>query len=188
MDILPKGGVLMSANEDKSQDKELEQNKQEKPLSFIGMVVMTGFIGGLLWSGIAYICYMFSFTKLEPNIILEPWAVGDWKESWLGIIISIIAYGLISIGVALVYYAALRKLKSMWVGAGYGVALLALVFLVLNPLFPSMKAVTETDYNTLITSACLYILYGVFIGFSISYEENELRHHHEKEQVKNEGV
>ncbi|MGM0844286.1 MAG: YqhR family membrane protein [Bacillota bacterium] len=171
----------MSAREEEpSSDKKLEQNKQEKPLSFIGMVVTTGFAGGILWSGIAYICYMFSFTKLEPNIILEPWAAGNWKDSWLGIVISILAYGLISIGAALVYYAALRKLKSMWVGAGYGLAIMLVVFLVLNPLFPSMKALTDTDYNTLITSACIYILFGVFIGYSISYEENELRHQQEK--------
>lgn len=183
MDILPKGGVLMSAREQKpSSDKKLEQNKQEKPLSFIGMVIATGFSGGILWSGIAYICYMFSFTKLEPNIILEPWAVGNWKETWLGILISIVGYGLISIGVALVYYALLRKLKSMWVGVGYGIALMLGVFVILNPLFPSMKGLTETDYNTLITLACIYILYGVFIGYSISYEENELRHQHEKEE------
>ncbi|EDL62790.1 YqhR family membrane protein [Bacillus sp. SG-1] len=173
----------MSAREQKpSSDKKLEQNKQEKPLSFIGMVIATGFSGGILWSGIAYICYMFSFTKLEPNIILEPWAVGNWKETWLGILISIVGYGLISIGVALVYYALLRKLKSMWVGVGYGIALMLGVFVILNPLFPSMKGLTETDYNTLITLACIYILYGVFIGYSISYEENELRHQHEKEE------
>ncbi|MGD6966996.1 hypothetical protein FZC78_06325 [Rossellomorea vietnamensis] len=174
----------MSAREQEpSSDKKLEQNKQEKPLSFIGMVVTTGFAGGILWSLISYICYMFSFTEIEPNIILEPWAAGDWKDSWLGIVISILAYGLISIGAALVYYAALRKLTSMWVGAGYGIALMLVVFLVLNPLFPSMKGLTDTDYNTLITAACIYILYGVFIGYSISYEENELRHQHEKEDV-----
>jgi hypothetical protein len=173
----------MSAREQEpSSDKNLEQNKQEKPLSFIGMVIATGFTGGILWSGIAYICYMFSFTKLEPNIILEPWAVGDWRETWLGIVISILAYGLISIGVALVYYAALRKLKSMWVGAGYGIALMLVVFVVLNPLFPSMKGILQTDYTTLSTIACIYILYGVFIGYSISYEENELQHHFEKEE------
>ncbi|MGF2617042.1 hypothetical protein FZC84_04215 [Rossellomorea vietnamensis] len=173
----------MSAREEEpSSDKKLEQNKQEKPFSFIGMVVTTGFAGGILWSLISYICYMFSFTKLEPNIILEPWAAGNWKDSWLGIVISIMAYGLISIGAALVYYATLRKLTSMWVGAGYGIALMLAVFLVLNPLFPSMKALTDTDYNTLITAACIYILYGVFIGYSISYEENELRHQNEKEE------
>jgi Conserved membrane protein YqhR len=163
-------------------DPALEQNQSEKPMSFMGMVILTGFIGGLLWSSIAYLCYYFSFTKLEPNIIFEPWAAGDWRERWIGIILSILAYGIISIGVALVYYGVLRKFKSMWVGAGYGIVLFFTVFLLLKPLFPSIKSFTAIDYHTLITSLCIYILYGVFIGFSISYEENELRHQEQKEK------
>ncbi|KSU63612.1 hypothetical protein AS034_05020 [[Bacillus] enclensis] len=160
----------------------LEQNQSEKPMSFIGMVMLTGFIGGLIWSSIAYLCYYFSFTKLEPNIIFEPWAVGDWRERWIGIILSILAYGIISIGVALVYYGVLRKFKSMWVGAGYGIVLFFTVFLLLRPLFPSIKSFAAIDYHTLITSLCIYILYGVFIGYSISYEENELRHEEQKQK------
>ncbi|OIU71088.1 YqhR family membrane protein [Rossellomorea aquimaris] len=160
----------------------LEQNQSEKPMSFLGMVILTGFIGGLIWSSMAYLCYYFSFTKLEPNIIFEPWAAGDWRERWIGIILSIVAYGIISIGVALVYYGVLRKFKSMWVGAGYGIVLFFTVFLLLKPLFPSIKSFTAIDYHTLITSLCIYILYGVFIGYSISYEENELRHEEQKEK------
>jgi hypothetical protein len=163
-------------------DPALEQNQSEKPMSFVMMVMLTGFIGGLLWSAIAYLCYYFSFTKIEPNIIFEPWAVGDWSDRWIGIALSILAYGIISIGVALVYYAVLRKLKSMWVGAGYGVLLFLVVFILLKPLFPSMKSLTAIDYHTLITTLCIYVLYGVFIGYSISYEENELRHQEQKEK------
>ncbi|XXM73775.1 YqhR family membrane protein [Lysinibacillus sphaericus] len=163
-------------------DPALEQNQSEKPMSFLGMVMLTGFIGGLLWSSMAYLCYYFSFTKLEPNIIFEPWAAGDWRERWIGIILSIVAYGIISIGIALVYYGVLRKFKSMWVGACYGIVLFLTVFLLLKPLFPSIKSFTAMDYHTLITSLCIYILYGVFIGYSISYEENELRHEEQKEK------
>jgi hypothetical protein len=164
-------------------DPRLEQNQSEKPLSFLATVMVTGFIGGVFWSGIAYICYLFSFTKIEPNIIFEPWAVGNWKEKWIGIVLSILAYGIISIGVALAYYILLRKTKSMWIGVGYGLALFLVVFLILTPLFPSIKSFTSIDIYTLITTACIYILYGVFIGYSISYEENELRHHEEKEKT-----
>lgn len=34
---------------------------------------------------------------------------------------------------------------------------------------------------TVITSICFYILYGVFIGYSISYEESEIRNSEKKE-------
>ncbi|WP_335870657.1 YqhR family membrane protein [Bacillus sp. 2205SS5-2] len=160
----------------------LEQNQKEKPISFVMNVVITGFIGGLLWSGIAYFAYLFHFTTINPNIIFEPWAVGGWKDSWIGYILALVGYGMVSSGAALVYYGLLRKLKSMWVGAAYGIGLFLAVVLILNPLFKSMKGLTEMELNTLITCVCVYVLYGVFIGFSISYEEEERKKQERQER------
>ena len=151
-----------------------------EPGSFMKIVVITGFFGGLLWSAIGYCTYYFKFIKIEPNVILEPFTVGTWRESWIGIVISIFTYGIISIGVSFIYYAVLKKLKTIWVGVVYGVALFFIVFLILNPIFPSMKPLFKLDTNTIITCVCLYIMYGVFIGYSISYEQNERTHFHNK--------
>jgi hypothetical protein len=153
----------------------LEQNQREKPMSFIGMSIITGLFGGIFWSALAYLAYIFNFTEIRPNVILEPWALGEWKEQWLGTVISIIAIGLFSIGAALIYFATMRKLNSIWAGAAFGVVLFLLVFYVLNPLFPGIKPFWDLSKDTLITSLCIYILYGVFVGYSISYEENENR-------------
>lgn len=160
--------------------EDLEQNQREKPMSFIAMTVITGLVGGILWSSLAYLAYVFNFTEIRPNVILEPWALGKWKEQWLGTVISIIAIGLFSIGAALIYYAAMRKIKSIWAGAAFGLVLFFLVFYVLNPIFPGIKPFWELSKNTLITSASLYILYGVFVGYSISYEEQEIRNREKK--------
>lgn len=154
-----------------------EETSFNEPGSFSKMVVITGFFGGLLWSAVGYFTYYLNFIKVEPNIILEPFTVGTWRESWIGIVISIFACGIISIVVAFIYYALLKKFKTMWVGLVYGIVLFCIVFIILNPIFPGMKPFLKLDLNTLITSACLYILYGVFIGFSISYEQNERTHY-----------
>jgi uncharacterized membrane protein YagU involved in acid resistance len=61
----------------------------------------------------------------------------------------------------------------MWVGIAYGIALFLLVFLVLNPIFPGIKPFWDLSKNTLVTSLCFYILFGVFVGYSISFEESE---------------
>lgn len=158
----------------------LEQNQREKPMSFIAMTVITGLFGGILWSSLAYLAYVFHFTEIRPNVILEPWALGKWKEQWLGTVISIIAIGLFSIGAALVYYAVMRKIKSIWAGAAFGLVLFFLVFYVLNPIFPGIKPFWDLSKDTIFTSACLYILYGVFVGYSISYEENEIQNREKK--------
>lgn len=156
-----------------SEDKKLEQNQKEKPMSFLTMVVLTGLIGGILWSSVGYLAYVFNFTEVRPNVVLEPWALGDWKKGWLGTVISILFIGGVSIIAALVYYVTLRKIKSIFAGAGFGIALFLLVFFVLNPIFPGIEPFTELKRNTIITSVCLYILFGVFVGYSISYEYQE---------------
>lgn len=155
-------------------NERLEQNQHEKPMSFMSKVLLIGFIGGVLWSGIGYFAYVFHFTEVHPNIILEPWALGAWKKQWLGTVFSILLIGVVSMIPALIYYAAFRKFTSIWVGICYGAAIFLLVFLVLNPIFPSMEPFGKLNKHTIITSICLYVLYGTFIGYSISYEEQLL--------------
>jgi hypothetical protein len=167
MEVFP---VVDAAKKDPS----LEQNKQEEPMSMIAKVVVIGLFGGIFWSLLAYLSYIFNFTDISPNLILKPWALGDWKNRVLGQFIGIFVIGLISIGVALLYYAFLKKFQSIWIGAAFGIALWVIVFYVLNPIFPDIKTVGQLGRNTVITSICFYVLYGVFIGYSISFEANEI--------------
>jgi hypothetical protein len=156
-----------------SKNLQLEQNQKEKPMSLIMKVVITGFFGGVFWSLLGYFAYTFHFTELSPNMILLPWAVGDWKYGRIGNYISIFLIGILSIFVALVYYAFLKNMKGIWVGIVYGIALWALIFFVFNPIFPNLQSIAELSRDTIITTICLYILYGVFIGYSISFEAAE---------------
>ncbi|OIK11750.1 hypothetical protein BIV60_17680 [Bacillus sp. MUM 116] len=141
-----------------------------KPMPIRALVFWTGLFGGLFWSAIGWLGYYFNFTEIRPNVILEPWALGNWKYGWVGTLISIIIFGVISVVAAFIYYAALRKFTGFWVGFGYGIVLFLLVFVVLNPLFPSIDPIVDLSRDTLITSICLYIVYGIFIGYSINYE------------------
>ncbi|HWO77605.1 MAG TPA: YqhR family membrane protein [Bacillus sp. (in: firmicutes)] len=167
---------MSEENKEKSKEnKELEQNKTEEQLSLAALSAIIGLCGGLFWSLIGYVAYLFSFTKVSPRAVLEPIAVGDWKNTWLGLVISIVLLSVLSMGAALLYYAAFRRFKGMWLGMAYGLLLFGVIFFILNPLFPSIRPIREIDGYTWVTSACLYILYGVFIGYSISYEANDLR-------------
>lgn len=141
-----------------------------KPMSFLAIVFWTGLFGGIFWGIVGYIAYLFNFTEIRPNVILEPWALGYWKNGWLGTVISLILMGVFSVIAAFIYYGALKKRKGIWFGLGYGLVLFLLVFVVLNPLFPGMNPLFDLSRDTIITSICIYIVYGVFIGYSINYE------------------
>ena len=167
-------------SENQKQDKNLEQNKKEEPMSFIAKVIVIGLCGGLIWSLLGYLAYTFSFTELSPNLVLEPWALGDWKNDTLGNYIGIVIISLLSTLVALFYFAVLKNFKSIWAAIMFGLALWAIVFYLLNPIFPGLKSVADLERNTVITTICLYILYGVFIGYSISFESSELNEQKQK--------
>jgi uncharacterized membrane protein YagU involved in acid resistance len=161
---------VLSMVTERQQKDELKEN----PMSFMTLVIVTGLIVGIVLSGLAYLAYIFNLTAIPPRVILEPWALGDWKKGWLGTVISIITIGIFSIVAAVIYYATLRKINSMWVGIAYGIVLFLLVFFVLNPIFPGIKPFREIDLDTIVTSLCFYVIYGLFVGYTISYEENEI--------------
>lgn len=141
-----------------------------KPMSFNTVVFWTGLFGGLFWGTIGFLAYYFNFTEVRPNVILEPWAFGNWKNEWLGTIISIILIGVVSLVAAFIYSLALKKFNGIWLGLGYGIILFLIVYVVLNPIFPGIKPFFDLGRDTVITTICLYLVYGLFIGYSINYE------------------
>ncbi|MFC7370434.1 YqhR family membrane protein [Fictibacillus iocasae] len=159
--------------------EKLEQNKREEPVSFAGRVAGVGFFGGLFWPLLGYMAYYLNFTKVGPALILAPWAFGEWKNGWLGQVIGILAISIVSIGVAFAYRFTLARLKGMVPAILFGAALWALVFYLLRPMFPDLEPVSQLGINTISTTLCLYILYGLFIGYSISFEYEE-RHSQQK--------
>lgn len=157
----------------------LEQNQHAKPMSLTTTSAITGFIGGVFWGAISYIAYYFNFTEIRPSTVLEPWAVGEWKTGWIGVIISLIVLGVLGVVAAFLYYFTLKKFLKMWVSLAYGTVLFLVVFIILNPLFPGFNPITKLDRNTILTTFCLYLLFGMFVGYSISYEYQEKKEQNE---------
>jgi len=163
-------------------ERQPESKYEEAPMSFITLVILTGLIGGIFWSALGYLASIINLTEVRPNVILDSWTIGNWKEGWLGTILSIGLLGMISIIASLIYYFTLRKYPSPFVGMIYGVILFLFVYTVLNPIFPAISPLKELSRNTIITTVCIYILYGLFVGYTISYEESEIRYRKEREK------
>lgn len=165
-----------------AEKKKLEQDNQEEGMSTAAKVAVTGLFGGVFWSFLGYLCYLFNFSEVPPNIIFDPIAVGDWKEGVLSQYIAIFILGLVSILAAFAYYATLKKFDKLWIGILFGAILWGIVFVVLNPVFSNIEPLRKLDLNTFVTTVCLYILYGAFIGYSISFEEAEHQMLKQKQQ------
>ncbi|WP_047979942.1 YqhR family membrane protein [Ornithinibacillus contaminans] len=170
-------------------NKKLEQNKQEDSSSLLGRSLFTGFVGGIVASLFGIFMYYFNFIEVSAtSYVIRPWTTAAWTNTWLGDLVTSVLIGLLSIFVALIYYGALKKLNSIWVGIVYGILLWVIVFLILEPIFPNVPSVMEMELTSIISSLCLYILYGTFIGYSISfdyYDSVKLSQEKEDEEVSN---
>lgn len=141
--------------------------------SFNGSTAVTGFAGGIFWGFMGYIAYLFNFVSFGPSMILMPWAVGDWKHTMTGQWVGIVAIGVVSIGLAFLYRALAARINSVWPGLTYGVLLWLAVFILLHPLYEGTGSNLVLNLNSVVTSLALYILYGLFTGYSISYDYHE---------------
>ena len=175
-----KEGMTNQTGNDKMKDQ--DQNKQEKPLSQVLNVALIGFVGGVLWSILGEGAYYFSFTEIWPRILISGWASDRWKDGFLGFFVTILLYGVLSILVAYLYYALLRKVNKLFICILFGVIIWAIVHVGFVPFFADMVTIKEMNMDTLVTTICLYILYGVFIGVSISFDESERTRLKELEQ------
>jgi hypothetical protein len=155
-------------------NRNLQQNKKEKPMPYWVKCVLIGFWGGLTMSAMGYIAYLLNFSAYGPALVLSPWALGDWTNETASQIVGIFALALLSILAALVYKVLLAQWYSMWVGVAYGIVIWFVVFYVFNPMFPKLEPLGDLDQNTLVTTFCIYLLYGLFIGYSVCFEYHEL--------------
>lgn len=142
--------------------------KQE--MFFLFKVIFIFFFGGIFWSFIGYLNYLFSFSVINLNMFLDFWVLGDWKDKGIGVIVSIFFIGVLFIVVGLLYYVLLKKFKMIWIGFVYGLLWWVIVFVVLNLFFFNLKIIGEFLVNMIILFFCIYILYGVFIGYFIFFE------------------
>lgn len=154
-------------------DFKQRKNRSEDAASFMSRVVSVGFFGGLVWGFVGYVAYYLNLSKVGPALIWAPWALGKWKSQWLGQLLGVAAISLLSILIAIGYRYLFSKIKSMVAGIVFGIALWAIVFYLLHPIFPNLEPMNEIGRNTIATTLCLYIMYGVFVGYSISFEYQE---------------
>src|SRR5699024_7069505 len=106
-------------------NKDRVQTKSESDESSIHFIrnkaLYTGFIGGILAGVCGKILYYFNFVEVsQKTFILTSWNDAQWTEGSLGSIISIFLIGLLSIGVALLYYLVFKNIYHLWAGVLYG--------------------------------------------------------------------
>ena len=146
--------------------------KLTNPVSF---ALSTGFFAGVIWGAVYIIFYYLGFTRIIPGFLAEPFFAHDTLASWNGHLIGWLFFILFSILASFVYALLFRKVKGPWFSAVYGILWWIIVFLGFGPGAAMMSRADLRDLNTLLSTLCLFILWGMFIGYTITFEFTDER-------------
>ena len=145
-------------------------NQKIGKTTFILQALMIGLVASMISIALSLLLHTFHFIPFHFFTSLSTFFVTNNS------IAKVILYGIVAIFVtmvsmlfALIYALLLRKQLHWKYGAFYGV-LLWLIFYVIAP-YVLHKKITLLHYesNVSITMFCLFLLYGVFVGYSISF-------------------
>lgn len=140
-----------------------------------GFAAYIGFFAGLIWGWVEWVLYYFKFTTVLPAFLVEPFFKKSFMHSWSGHWTGLAAFTAYSIVAALVYTAVLLKLRGAWPGVLFGVLWWGLTFGFIGPFTGMLPPFRNLSFDTHVTEACRFVLWGVFIGYSISLEFHDER-------------
>ena len=146
--------------------KNFKQTGRTKPLPF---ALYIGFFAGLFWTCLRLISYYLKFTTEPVGFLLKGWVAATKLGGWYGLLLGSLAFILLSILASVIYMWLFRRMEGPWPGLWYGLAWWIVLFIV-TPQFGLTKLSIKAVYYSLATDACLFILWGMFIGFSIAFE------------------
>jgi len=128
-----------------------------------------GFFAGLIWGGARWLMYGMHFSKVIPGFLAEPFFKHAYLLKAEGHLIGYLFFIVFSVISSLLYVLLLRKLKGPWPGMVYGVLWWSALFLAGSWLFLQQPPF-RLPWNTVISEFCLFLLWGLFIGYTAAFE------------------
>lgn len=151
-------------------EKNGEGKKYTNPWFF---ALYIGFFAGVIWGFVKIAAYYFRFTTVIPGFLVEPFYKHDFLLTGGGILVGWIYFILFSILGSFVYMLLLGKLKGPVPGILYGIGWWMVLYYIVGPGTGMFAPVTRIGWDTIIADFCLFLLWGLFIGFSTAFEFTE---------------
>lgn len=144
-----------------------QQNRVTNPVLF---ALELGYYAGLIWGAVRWLFYWLKFTKVLPGFLLEPFFKHDFLVTAAGQIAGWLSFIVFSVIASLLYVIVLRKLKGPWPGIAYGIVWWVVLFIMLNPWLRLTEPVKKLPWDTNISEFCVFLLWGLFIGYTAAQE------------------
>jgi len=137
--------------------------------------IQVGIFAAVIWGAVRWGVYSFRFTQVQPGFLLKPFVDDDSLSGTMGFIWGALTFLVLSILVSLLYAFALYKLRGPWPGIAYGILWFALLYLLYGMLTGAVPPFGKISWDSLWTDFSIFVLWGTFIGYSISFEFTDER-------------
>ncbi len=118
------------------------------------------------------VLFYFNFTEAPPGFLLTPLFNAAFVHSWGGRLAGWAAFIGISIAAAMLYAALFAKAEGPWSGLLYGLLWGGLLFAAAGRDAGALKPLSQWNGSSFCSEAGVFALWGIFIGYSISYERH----------------
>ncbi|MEI3606791.1 YqhR family membrane protein [Pseudogracilibacillus sp. SE30717A] len=142
--------------------------------------VLNGIFGGVFIGVFFFVMHYFNMTEVKPKLFLNLiFSDSKWIERWYAYLILLVIFSIMSTILALVYYYLLRQRKSWVVGAVYGGIIWGVLYYISPILINNYNPFLNLNSESHISMLCLFVLYGVFTGYSISFDYENIKEEYE---------
>jgi hypothetical protein len=156
----------------KKQNPGIETIVRSKPLPF---ALQVGFFAGVIWGAVRWLLYYFGFTDVIPGFLVEPFFKHDFLNGTGGYVVGYASFIVMSMIAALIYVLFAKLLKGPLPGILYGLLWFGLVYLLIGPMVGMLLPIGKLDWDSIWTDFSVFVLWGVFIGYTITMEFTDER-------------
>ncbi|MFC4599212.1 YqhR family membrane protein [Cohnella hongkongensis] len=155
--------------------RELEHRRRDRtsgpaPTNPILFSLKIGFYAGIIWGLLRWLATGLRFTSVANAFLLDPFVPRAWLHGFYWQLGGWAAFVAMSILAALVYVAILGRLQGPWPGLAFGAVWWALVYAAAGPYVGALPPLSRIGWGSIVTDFCLFLLWGLFIGYSIAFE------------------
>lgn len=134
-----------------------------------------GFFAGLLWGLLRWLFYTLHFTIVAPGFLAEPFFKHSFMNTMAGHLVGLLFFIGLSVIASLVYTLMFRRLNGPVPGIVYGLVWWAILFVLTGPKLGMMNPPYRLTWNSLYTEICVFLLWGLFIGYTVAVEYTDER-------------
>ncbi|MFC4302663.1 YqhR family membrane protein [Cohnella boryungensis] len=132
--------------------------------------IKIGFFAGLIWGLARWLAAGLHLTNVSQAFLLDPFVPRKLLGGLYWQAAGLVAFIVMSMLAALIYLGILRRLRGPWPGLWFGAGWWGLLYAWAGPYIGALPPLKRIGGNSMATDLCLFLMWGLFIGYSIAFE------------------